>query len=136
MKYDLTNDLDINRAKVYFDRVLKLGKQIELKENKLTRSQKQNKSLHVLFTIISYQLNNLGQTFSYEGLNGNSFEIRYTPNVVKNFIWRPIQIAMFDIESTTKINTNQINEIVDVLVKWFGEVGVEIEFPSVESINK
>ena len=136
MKYDLTNDLDINRAKVYYDKLIRLGKSFKLEEDKLTRSQKQNKSLHVLFTIISYQLNNLGQTFSYEGLNGNSFEIRYTPNVVKNFIWRPIQIAMFDIESTTKINTNQINEIVDVLVKWFGEVGVEIEFPSVESINK
>ena len=41
-------------------------------------------------------------------------------------------MALFDIESTKNINTIQINEIVDVISKFFGERGVIIEFPSVE----
>ena len=70
--------------------------------------------------------------FQYQGLEGLDLSIMYTPNIVKEFIWRPIQIALFNIESTTKINTKQINKIVDVITKWFGEKGVYIDFPRKE----
>lgn len=36
---------------------------------------------------------------------------------------------MFGIESTTKISSKQINEIVDVMTKYLGDRGVVLEFP-------
>lgn len=45
-------------------------------------------------------------------------------------IWRPIQKTLFDIESTTKIDTAMINKILDVLVNFFANKGVQISFPS------
>ena len=45
--------------------------------------------------------------------------LMYTENLVKEFIWRPIQVALFDVKSTTKIDTIQINRIVLVLSRFF-----------------
>ena len=134
MKYNLNNIVQANEAKQYFNKLLANKKDIELKEIKETRSSQQNRSLHLLFTFISNELNEIGLEFQYSGLNDNTFSLMYSPEIVKNYVWRPIQIALFDIESTTKINTEQINQIVDVLVKFFGEQGVEIVFPSLESL--
>jgi hypothetical protein len=134
MKFDLQQQLDEKRADEYYSKLKRLGKQIELKEVKLTRSQQQNKALHVYFTLISYELNDLGHEFLYNGIKGDTFSMRYTPDIVKEFIWRPIQLALFKIKSTTKINTIEINEIVDVITKFFAEKGVVIEFPSIESL--
>ena len=50
--------------------------------------------------------------------------------MVKEFIWKPIQLTMFGIKSTTEITTLQINTILDVLSKFFSERGIAIHFPS------
>ena len=134
MKYNLNNIVQANEAKQYFNKLLANKKDVEIREIKETRSSQQNRSLHLLFTFISNELNEIGLEFQYSGLNDNTFSLMYTPHLVKEFVFRPIQIALFDIESTTKINTEQINQIVDVLVKFFGEQGVEIVFPSLESL--
>ena len=78
----------------------------------------------------------MGVEYQYFGLKGQVLSMMHTPHLVKNFIWRPIQLALFDIESTKKINTEQINKIVDVLTKYFGDKGVEIQFPSKEVLKK
>ncbi len=70
--------------------------------------------------------------FTYEGIKGMSLSTRYTKEIVKNFIWRPSQLLMFGIESTKHINTEQINELIDVITKYFAEKGIEIPFPSIE----
>ncbi len=134
MKLDLKNPIDIERADQYYIDLKRLGKKIELKEIKITRSQLQNKALHLYFTLICHELNELGHEFNYEGLNGNVFEMRYTPDIVKEFIWRPIQVALFNIKSTTKINTIQINEVIDVITKFFADKEIVIEFPSIDSL--
>jgi membrane protease subunit (stomatin/prohibitin family) len=136
MIYNLQNENESQNAKQRFEYFLKSGKTIDLLEKKNTRSSQQNKALHMLFTIISSQLNEMGIDFQYVGLKGMELSMRHTPDLVKNFIWRPIQIALFDIKSTTKINTKQINEIVDVLTKFFAEKGVVIQFPSKDQIDK
>lgn len=134
MQFDLTNIVDVTDAKIRFKKLIELGKTIELKALSDNRSSKQNRALHKLFTIMSEQLNEMGLEFNYDGVTGKKLSTRYTPDVVKNYFWRPIQMALFDIESTKHINTIQINEIVDVISKFFGERGVIIEFPSVEML--
>lgn len=136
MLFNLQNESDILKAQTDFKGFLQRGDTIELIQKRYTRSGQQNKALHVLFTMMSSQLNEMGLEFHYFGLKGHILTSRYTPEVVKNYFWRPIQISLFDIQSTKKINTQQINDIVDVIVKWFGEKGVLIEFPNVELMIK
>lgn len=98
------------------------------------RSSQQNKSLHVLFQNISFELNRIGMEFTFHGIKGMEIQTTYTPEIVKEFIWRPLQNAMLDKQSTTKLTTSEINAIFEVLAKWFSEKGVIIEFPSIETI--
>ena len=135
MLYNLQNENDVKKAKDKFNSLLELGKTIDLIEKKNTRTTKQNSALHLLFTIISQQLNEMGQEFTYMGLKGKEISVMHTPNIIKEYVWRPIQVALFDIESTTKINTEQINQIVDVLAKYFADRGIVIQFPSKEQIE-
>ena len=134
MIYDLSNKDDLERFKASSNNLTQKGAKVLLEQKRDTRTTRQNKALHLYYTIIANELNELGHEFRYEGLKGGVIELRYTTNIVKEFIWRPIQIALFDIQSTTKINTKQMNEIIDVLSKYFGERGVLINFPSVETL--
>jgi len=98
-----------------------------------TRSSKQNRALHKFFKQVSDLLNNAGATM--EGVSG--MEIPYTETIIKEVWWRPIQLLMFDIKSTTKINTNQINQIFDVIsLQLETKIGEHVEFPSIETLMK
>lgn len=100
------------------------------------RSGQQNKALHVLFTEIAYELNQKGFEFQYKGLKGKEMKSRYTGNIVKDQVWRPLQMALYEKESTTELTTSDIEMIFDVLGKWLAENEIIIDFPSAESISK
>lgn len=104
-----------------------------LREKK--RTSIQNRALHLYFTFISNELNNLGLEFNYTGLVIENLSSVYTPHIVKEFIWKPIQIALFNKNSTTKLNTKEINEIIDVITKFFGDRGISVQFPSIETLK-
>ena len=53
MKYDLTNDFDINKAKTYFNKMLESKKNIELKEVRKVRGIKHNAYTHVCITLFA-----------------------------------------------------------------------------------
>ena len=135
MKYNLKIDEERCNAESKFKHALKEGKSIELKEIKKLRTVTQNSALHLYFTFVAYELNNLGLEFHYQGLTTQGLTSRYTDNIVKEFVWKPIQMALFDIKSTTKLDTKQINEIIDVITKYFGDKGISINFPSIESLT-
>lgn len=136
MKLDLGNELELRKAKMRFDFLIKNKYTIELKKLSSSRSSQQNRALHKFFIIISSELNDLGMEFHYFGVKGQELTTRYTAEIVKNHFWRPIQQTLFNIDSTRKINTKQMNEIIDVVVKFFAEQGIYIEFPNIELIQK
>ena len=107
----------------------------ECQKRKDARTSKQNRALHLYCGFIARELNELGIQYQYTGISGKTFELRYTPDLVKEYVWRPIQVALFKKKSTTRITTKEMNEIIDVLTLFFGERGVVLEFPSVESIE-
>ena len=53
---------------------------------------------------------------------------------VKELIWRPTQETMLNKKSTTKLTTKEINQVFEVIHKALAEQGLEIEFPSIESL--
>ena len=134
MKYDLQNPILTKQFEADCIKFKALQKIVELKEVKNTRSVKQNGALHLFFTMVASQLNDLGLEYQYTGISGKTFELRYTPELVKTFIWKPIQLSLFGFESTTKLTTEEINQILDVIIKFFAEREVLIEFPSIESL--
>lgn len=103
---------------------------IEMKEVKQTRSNAQNRSLHLFFTFCANSLNDLGIEFCYKGLKGMDIEVPWNAELFKSMVWKPIQITLFDFESTTKLTTEQINIILDVLTRFFAERGISISFPN------
>lgn len=135
MELDLKNINELNKAKVKFSYLCSKGALIELTEKRSTRSSLQNKALHKYFLIIVDALNELGMEFQYFGLKGQVLETRYTTTIVKNQFWRQLQITMFDIESTKDINTKQMNEIIDVIDKFFAERGVYVQFPDKDQLK-
>jgi hypothetical protein len=100
----------------------------------IPRSSAQNRSLHLYFSFIANELNELGIQYQYTGISGKTFELRYTSSLVKEFLWKPIQASMFDKKSTTQLTTKEMNEIIDVITNFFGERGIVLEFPSMETL--
>jgi hypothetical protein len=101
------------------------------------RSSQQNRALHLFFTNIAFELNRLGLEFTFRGITGIEIQTTYTPEIVKDHLWKHLQMVMLGKESTTKLTTQDIEAIFLVLGKFFAERGVVIEFPSIETlINK
>jgi predicted RecB family nuclease len=129
MIYQSINKHEANNARMRIDFLIKQGKSFELKEKKLTRSGKQNSALHLFFTMVADQLNDSGAEFQDAGLSTGQISTIYTCNIVKELIWRPLQTALFDVKSTTELTTCQIDRILDIIIKFFGERGLELDFP-------
>lgn len=93
------------------------------------RTTQQNKALHLFFEWIADAFNDLGHTYT----NPMGIGTIWTNNMVKEIIWRPLQFSLFGIESTTKLERNQINVIADAIIMHFAEKGFYLQFPSMES---
>jgi len=130
MIYDFTKESDITKARYKLEKLVSGQKKAEIKEVSRKRSLSQNSALHLLFTNISDQLNELGETFIYRGWKGEEMEMSFTPEIIKDSLWRPIQRTLFNIESTTELDTKMINQILDIITKFFAEKGIPITFPS------
>ena len=133
MKHNMSNPIESSIAQNHFQHLVLNGRLIELTEIKKTRTTLQNRSLHLFFDIISNELNNLGLEFTYTGIKRLTVSTRYTPEIVKEFIFKPIMKTLYKIDSTTGLTTQQINEISDVLIKFFGEKGIRILFPDIKT---
>lgn len=100
MTFDTNIDESRIKCKSYFDKLFGARKQIEVKEIKKTRSNLQNRALHLFFRFVSDELNNMGLEFYYNGIKGIPITTRYTPDIVKEFTWKPLQNALFGTTST------------------------------------
>ena len=125
---------DVLKAKEWFKNLIDSECKFELKKVLNTRTSQQNRALHLFFTFVSTELNELGLEFEYTGLSTKNLTSRYTPLIVKGFIWKPIQVSMFNFDSTKKLDTTQMNEIIDVIVSYFGNKGINLQFPNIEKL--
>ena len=93
------------------------------------RTSQQNKSLHLYFTLLAEELTLAG--YDMRKTLQESIDIPWTPTNIKSFLWKPVQEAMLDKESTTELTTKDIDMIYDVINKTIGErTGVHVPFPS------
>ena len=93
------------------------------------RSVTENKSLHKLFYHIADELNEMGHTFTYKGLKGMEIDCKYSGTIVKEMIWKPLQMSLVGKNSTTQLTNEDEKLIFSVLEKWFAEKGIDIVWP-------
>jgi hypothetical protein len=107
---------------------------IEIKVNtKKNRTLTQNAALHVYYRNLADALNDAGM--DVRKTLKPSFYMMWTPNLVKELLWKPIQEALTGQKSTTKIERADPSKVYDVLHNKLTDWGIDVPFPSVESIG-
>ena len=133
MRYNLSTS-----DKLKFDLRVNLLKQkgavVELAEVKEQRNLRQNAAIHLYCEMIAETLNETGATFDFKGIKGISIEIPYTMELIKETMWRPIQIALFGKKSTTELNKSEVSEIAQPIEMYFSKQGIDIPFPSLDNL--
>jgi len=105
---------------------------MEEKERKL-RTLAQNKAMHLYFTMLADEFNQAG--LDMKRVLKPSVDISWTPESVKEYLWKGVQDAMFQKKSTTELNTDEITKIYEVINRHTAEKhGISIPFPSIESL--
>lgn len=97
------------------------------------RTVQQNKALHVLFSLLAENLNTAGLDMRKTLKPG--IEIPWSGRAVKEYLWRPIQKAQLNKDSTTELTTVEIDQVFDTINKHMGEkFNLHTPFPSIEEI--
>ncbi len=135
MIYDLSNIEDKIRFKTKVSTFISKGSNVELKEQNKQRTLTQNNSIHLYCKMIAEVFNDFGITHKFKGVaSGKDLEVRFTMTLVKEVIWRPIQMSLFGKKSTTKLTTKEVSEIAQPLEKFIAEnFAIDLPFPSKEN---
>lgn len=106
--------------------------EIRITQNKSLRTLQQNKSLHKYFALVSEALNEQGQDFSK--VFDKPLNIKITPNIIKECMWKIVQNVMYGKQSTTELlKSEEIESIYDVINKKLSErFGIYVPFPNKE----
>jgi len=116
---------------------IKEGYTVELGIYKHTRSSLQNRSLHKYFDLIAKSLNEAGYYYSRPSvMTGEIIEVPFNEEIIKESLWREIQMTLFNIKSTTKLTSRMINEIIDVITNWLAAKGIQVDFPNRNELLK
>jgi len=107
-----------------------------MEKPKKNRTNQQNNALHLWLSQVAQVLCENGESMQHI-LSNTKFEIMPTKESVKVMIFKPIMQAMFGKKSTTELNKQQeIDKVVDVIIKHFGDRGISIPpFPSSDPQN-
>lgn len=95
------------------------------------RTDQQRKAIEVYCRDLATSLNDAGldqRAVLSEMREG--VEIPWGQESVKDTLWRRIQVAILGKESTTKLSTDEVSRVYDVLNRWTGQTfGVSVQFP-------
>ena len=110
---------------------------VELGMYQHTRSTLQNSSLHLYCELIAKALNEAGYSKKEKSiLHDEMIEVPFTMDMIKDGVWREIQKTLFDVESTTKLTSRMINQIIDVITDWLSTKGIKVDFPNRKQLLK
>jgi len=98
------------------------------------RTLQQNKALHLWYKQLAETLNNSG--FDMKSVI-KDVDIPWSAYTVKEHLFRPTMKTMLGKDSTTELETHEIDQIFGVISKVIGErTGIFIPFPSIEEMIK
>jgi hypothetical protein len=98
------------------------------------RTTQQNAALHLYFTQLADALNAAGFDMAHFPYK-KSASIPWTPETVKEYLWRSLQVAYLGKKSTRDLSKWEVDKVYDILNRYLGEkTGVFVEFPSEEAL--
>lgn len=104
--------------------------EIVIKKIKSSRSILCNRALHQGLSNIAILLNDAGLPLK-KVMSRKSIDIDWCGDLVKEALFKPLAKVMFDQDSTTKLNSEQITKVYETLNKHLAEnFGVSCTFPS------
>lgn len=100
------------------------------------RTAQQNKALHLYFEQLAQTLNDAGLDMRL--VLKENVQISWTKDNVKDYLWRPFQMALIRKHSTAKLDKKKEIDLVwenlnRHLVEKFGAVAEFPQFPSIET---
>jgi hypothetical protein len=98
---------------------------------KMDRTYRQNRAIHLLFRRIAEALNEAG--FEIKHPFKHDLEIPWSEHSVKDLLYRPIISSYFKIERSSLLDTAQLSESMEILVDAVNRnTGVYVPIPSQE----
>lgn len=99
-----------------------------------TRTLTQNSALHLYYKLLADALNSGGfeMVKTLEVIFSAPVEVWWTPELVKEHLWRPIQkVATLDKHSTVELTTSEVSEVYRLMDRHIAQTtGVSVSFPS------
>lgn len=106
----------------------------ETPEEPKKRTLKQNDSLHLFCNNLAGELN--GKGIYMQLVLKHDYELKWDTKSVKENLYKPIAKALYGVDSTTELDTDQISKVhhqlMLMLVEKFPQVDY-VDFPSVEN---
>ena len=107
---------------------------LDMKGERSKRTALQNRAMHKWWSIISKKLNDAGWT-KKKYYEVKEVDIDWTPESFGEDVWRGIQDAMYQHRSTSKLETDQVSKVYEVVNKHIGNTcGVSEPFPSIDDL--
>ena len=98
---------------------------------KMDRTYRQNRTIHLLFRQMATALNDAGFEISHPFKP--DLEIPWSEHSVKELLYRPIISSYFKIDRSSLLDTAQLSESMDILVDAVNRnTGVMVNIPSQE----
>ena len=118
--------MDVEDARVCVNNVIVC----DVKGERSKRTFLQNKAIHKYCSLLAEAFNNAGLDM-LAVLKVKKVSVSWTMLSVKDVLWRPIQIAMFDKESTTQLETNEVSQVYEQLARHLStNLNVNQSFPN------
>lgn len=105
--------------------------EVDLVTNK-KRTLTQNAALHKYCKMLADALNAAG--YDVRKTVKHNLDIPWNERLVKELIWRTVQEAVINDQSTTRLNTKQVSEVYEIINRYTAEkFGISVPFPCLET---
>ena len=95
------------------------------------RTKPQNRALHKYCELLSTAFNDAGLDVHHTLSHG--IEVPWSPLLVKELIWKKVQIPLLNIKSTTQLDRKQCSEVYEVINRHTATTfGISMPFPHKE----
>ncbi len=100
----------------------------------LQRTPKQNRAGHLWFKHIADTLNESG--LDMQAVLAKRVGIRWTEEAVKESLFKVLAKAMYNVDSTTKLDTKQFTVVAEMLADVIAkDYGLQVDFPSEDTLR-
>ena len=101
-------------------------------QTKKRRTTTQNAAMHLFFTQLADALNDAG--LDQRKLLKESVDMPWSQHSVKEFLWRPIQLAAVKKDSSARLSTQEVSYIYEILNRHLTQkLGISLPWPEVQN---